>query len=341
MLQNTSGDVLKEVNNMNSNDSVYVEKGGPQAGSFTSIKSARLAREETLTNFTRGQQDRNWSNALNEEIEKMKQISSESVSYNKLLSEALVLQKRINDSTDVTKKNWGEYLELLKESAEVTNKLNNAYYAHEIKIAKTEEEREKAAIKRNRDQAIYNSLLEDANVLIKENEEANKSALDAFSNSLDKIKGELKDLAVVKGVGDITSGLFDKSSTSSMLSAWSTSRSQLGLTGSQFNDFKRSLTTQLAKSDNFFNFGWKDTAEYISKLGELGITSKEMAEQQYLAVIQGTRYLGLTTETQAKILKLSRDTKNSDLLLSTNETMVQIMNAQLGISKEQLDQITN
>ena len=43
-------------------------------------------------------------------------------------------------------------------------------------------------------------------------------------------------------------------------------------------------------------------------------------------------------KTQAKILKISKDTGRSDLLQSTNETMVQIMNAQLGISKEQLIQ---
>ena len=164
--------------------------------------------------------------------------------------------------------------------------------------------------------------------------------VDAFSNNMSKLKTEIKDLAIIKGVGDITSGLFGNGNTS-MLSAYNNTRSQLGVTSSEFNQFKGNLFNQLKETGNLFEFGWKDTADYMARLGELNITSQEMAEEQYLAVIQGTKYLGLTTETQAKILKIARDTGRSDLLQSTNETMVQIMNAQLGVSKDQLNQMVN
>ena len=76
--------------------------------------------------------------------------------------------------------------------------------------------------------------------------------------------------------------------------------------------------------------------DYMNKLGELGITNQDMAKSQYMAVMEGTKYLGLQTETQAKILKISRTTGDWSLLQTTNETMVKIMNAQLGISKDQL-----
>ena len=326
---------------MNENDSVYIKTpNNRDSKSFTSIRSARMSREETINNFANQGLDKSWINALNQEINNLKQIEDRTQRQNKLLGEAETIQQKINETTEITKKNYESYLALLKEATEETIKLNKEVFNYNYSIAQTQEEQEKAARARNVSMQIYSDLLDDINEKLEENKNANKSQLDAFISNIDKIKSEIKDLAVVKGMGDITSGLFGSGNTS-LLSTWNTARAQLGVSQSQFNTFKNDLTMQLRKSDNFFDFGWKDTAEYISKLGDLGITSQEMAQQQYLAVVQGTRYLGLTTETQAKILKISRDTKNNDLLLDTNKAIVQIMNAQLGISKEQLDAIVS
>ena len=263
------------------------------------------------------------------------------------LAEITEEKKKQKQYDEVNLKNYEEVLKINKENLEQTIKLNDLLYkskAKELSLIKDEEAREKALKKLAEERANqmdeYREALEKINDMAKNFTEGSKSQLDAFTKGLDNFRKEIKDLALVKGVGDMASSMFG-SGSNNMLASYNNARTNLGLNGSEFNQFKAQLFSTLATSNNLTSVGWKDTSAYLSKLGELNITSQEMAEQQYLAVVQGTKYLGLTTDTQAKILKLARDTGRSDLLQKTNETMVQIMNAQLGVSKEQLDKIAN
>ena len=308
---------------------------------FSSIKSARVQRRQDMDSFRKGNEEAQYLNALDEQIKKLDAIADRTKTQNKLLADAQALQKQMNDFTDINNQNYEEFLKKNEEVLKITQRINKEVYNVSYdKNLDNEKEISRLIRQRSRDQEHYNDLIDSLNEKLNTNKEANKSAVDALTANMDKLRGEIKDLAVIKGVGDITSGLFGSGNTS-MLSAYNNTRSQLGVTASEFNQFKGNLFKQLKDTGNLFEFGWKDTADYMARLGELNITSQEMAEEQYLAVIQGTKYLGLQTETQAKILKISRDTGRSDLLQQTNETMVQIMNAQLGVSKDQLNTMVN
>ena len=323
------------------------QETGPAPGSFGSISSARVRRAQDIQNLQNGE-GAEYYKLLDDQIEALKDQKGLRESELALIDKANKLLKdqeklQLNKLVDYKK-----YLELLEESFKMTEKLGKVQDRMNRKTLQSiDDEKKRNKLKEKFEEESYEraeryyDLLEKAKEYEKNNEEANKNRAKAFTDSLHKLKDEVGKLAVIKGVGDLTSGMFDKSSSSSFVSTYKNASAQFGLSTSEFNSFKNSLTMQLAKSDNFFNFGWKDTAEYISKLGELGITGQEMAEQQYLAVVQGTKYLGLTTETQAKILKIARNTNNMDLLNETNKTMVQIMNSQLGVSKEQLNQMAS
>jgi len=316
-------------------------------GSLSSISSARAQRREDIRNIQNGGGEE-YIKMLREQIEALEKINDLHESERKKLRDANLLLKEQEEFQLRKDNDYEKYLKNLQEIFKTTEQLSDVQYAAGLREVKNIEDQaeKKAAIKKLDDESIerqkeYNSLLKQANEMIETNKEASKSQLTAFTEGIHNLKDEIGKLSVIKGVGDISSGLFDKGNSASMYNVYRNTSAQLGLSNSEFNRFKLDLTKQLAKSDNFFNFGWKDTADYLNKLGDLNITSQEMAEQQYLAVIQGTKYLGLTTETQAKILKVARDTNNMNLLTQTNETMVQIMNAQLGVSKDQLNQMAN
>lgn len=308
---------------------------------MTSIKSARVQRDKDIDSFRRGNEESLYLKALDEQVKKLEEINNRTAKQNELLSEAKRLQLQMNEYTDISNQQYEEFLKKNKDVLNIAQKINKEVYSTNYKKnIDNEEEINRLIRERTYDLENYDNLLDSINKKLETSKEANKSMLEAFSDNLDSLQSKVKDLAIIKGIGDISQGLFGNGN-SSMMSAYTSTRAQLGVTTSEFNNFKNGLFNQLKENGSLFEFGWKDTADYMARLGELNITSQEMAEEQYLAVIQGTKYLGLQTETQAKILKISRDTGRSDLLQSTNETIVQIMNAQLGVSKEQLNTMVN
>ena len=327
--------------------SFSVEKAESTKSGMASISSARAQRREDIKSIQAGGGEE-YIKMLREQIEALDKLNNLRDSDLKKIKDANKLLKEQEEFQLRKDNDYEKYLKNLQEVFKVTEQLSDIQYSSEIRSSKNIEdiEKRKKAIKKIDDEAIsrqriYNNLLNQANKMVKTNQEASKSQLEAFTEGLHSFKDEIGKLAVIKGIGDLTQGLFDKNGSASMMNVYRNTSAQLGLSSNQFNSFKNDLMGQLAKSDNFFNFGWKDTADYLNRLGELNITSQEMAEEQYLAVMQGTKYLGLSTETQAKILKVARDTGNMDLLNETNQTIVQIMNAQLGVAKDQLDRMVS
>jgi murein DD-endopeptidase MepM/ murein hydrolase activator NlpD len=315
--------------------------------SMNGIQASRAQRSSDIESFRRGGEERKYTDELQKQISFLETIEKRTKFQNKLLAEAKKLYDDISENIESNVINYEELLNSNKEIANLNKKIADEKYFYDTREAnkiknKKEKEEELLRIQQERNDSMneYNELLDDTEKKMNTLKNSNKSMLDAFSNNMDKLRTEIKDLAIIKGVGDISAGLFGNGNTS-MLAAYSNTRSQLGVTASEFNRFKNDLTKQLRDTGNMFEFGWKDTADYIAKLGELNITSQEMAQEQYLAVIQGTKYLGLQTETQAKVLKIAKDTGRMDLLQSTNETLVQIMNAQLGVTKDQLNLMVN
>ena len=303
---------------------------------YEARNNARTAAQE----FAQGNGELAYTAGLKEAIDLLQKKEKLETNEANRLQRLLKLQSDINKQIDSQYPSLEKVSKINEDIVKELQKAAKAQATIALKSAQTREERDRINDNLADELQKYDDLLDKAKELQESTKNASKSFLKSFSEDLGKVKSEIKDLAIVKSLGDISQGLFGNGTTS-MASVYNSTRSQFGVTASQFDSFKNSLTKQLITTGNIFEFGWKDTAEYMSKLGDLGITSQEMARQQYLSVMQGTKYLGLQTDTQEKILRISRNTGNVSLLKSTNEAIVQILNAQLGISKEQLNTMTN
>ena len=337
---------MNDASNFNKNTRFDIRVNDSKQSALSETRTARNSLKEYTDSFRKNNEELKYVSILKEALKYTERLDDRNDSIIKTKSKLKQLDKEISQHTKEQYVSLEDTLKLNEDIVKAVEKAAELRMVEQKRMARniTDEKqaqkiREKAEDEYNDKLVLTRSLLEDIKDKNEELKKSQKSMVDAFGEDLDKFKNELKDLAVVKGVGDITAGIFDKNS--SMMAAYTNTRAQLGITSHEFNVFKNDLTKQLINTGNIFEFGWKDTAEYMSKLGELNITSQEMAEQQYIAVLQGSKYLGLQTDTQAKLLKLSKDTGKADLLQATNETMVQIMNAQLGISKEQLNQMVS
>ena len=111
---------------------------------------------------------------------------------------------------------------------------------------------------------------------------------------------------------------------------------------SQFYRFADSLNGTLKDMNknmgNLFNNN--DLKTYMSNLGAFGITDTKMAEQQMKSSVLATKYLGVSTETQTMMFKYMKRTNNNDTIEKHNQTIVGLLKSDLGISKEQLDALS-
>lgn len=118
---------------------------------------------------------------------------------------------------------------------------------------------------------------------------------------------------------------------------------QFGFTSNgQFESFKNSLVGSLkdmnSEMGNLFNSN--DLKNYMSNLAQYGVTDTKMAQDQMRASIVGNKYLGVSAETQEMIFKYLKRTNNNDAINEHNRMVVGLLNSQLGVSKEQLDALT-
>ena len=108
---------------------------------------------------------------------------------------------------------------------------------------------------------------------------------------------------------------------------------------SQYWNFVDSLNNNLKSMNgsmgNLFNN--EDLKTYMSNLSSFGITDTKMAQQQMKNSVIATKYLGVTAETQQLMFKYMKRTNNNDTIEKHNQMIVGLLQSQLGVSKEQLD----
>lgn len=109
-------------------------------------------------------------------------------------------------------------------------------------------------------------------------------------------------------------------------------------TKNQYIDFKNGLDATLGSMGSLYN--GTDLKNYMSNLSSMGITNTKMAQEQMRASIMGTKYLGVSVETQTEMFKWMKRTNDYDMLDEHNKVITGLLKAQLGVSKEQLDRIT-
>lgn len=254
--------------------------------------------------------------------------------FNNLTSYAEKLKKVVSE-TNV------DYAETLKLVSDVANFLDKSRTrAYDLKVAQAESEEEYIALiqERNELEELYGDIVSDNAKKLETHKKAQESLYDSVHKGISDLKNNIKDIAVVSGLDSIYNQMSGKTG---QIASYNTMRSQFAMTKSDFNTFKRDIASTIIENGNITKYGFQDALDYMNRLGELGITDQEIAKEQMEAIMLSTKYLGMSAETQSKILKQARNTGNMDLLNQTNQTMVQIMNAQLGIAKDQLDALVN
>ena len=159
----------------------------------------------------------------------------------------------------------------------------------------------------------------------------------------------------LKSAGDFVANLSNMLSLSSLannaaeqnlrskLNIQNSVRKQLGLsTDTQYNQFKDSIMSELQNMNSSMGnlFSADDAYAYFENLEKLGITDRKMAEEQMRAAVIGNKYLGVSVETQSALLKFMKLTDNSTALSNHNKTIVGLLKSDLGVSREQLDALT-
>ena len=171
---------------------------------------------------------------------------------------------------------------------------------------------------------------------------ASDSWSDSLSKTLDKAGNKLSELSNMFNLQSIANNAAEQNARSKAAIMGDVSR-QFGFTSnSQFESFKNSLNDTLkdmnSNMDNLFNA--EDMKNYMANLSTYGITDPKMAEQQMKSSILATKYLGSSTETQTMIFKYMKQTNNNKALEEQNQRIVGILKSQLGVSKEQLDELS-
>lgn len=266
--------------------------------------------------------------------------AAEERSYKNLLQTSIEIETFQKSKNKTAEK----FVELAKEYADVATKNEEKILESRKRAGELTEESYKKSLSYLvdfKDNMGY--VVQDAENLSSHIGNASKK-LDYLSKSFSDLRGSLRDLSMVSGLDSIKNQLFGGSSEGSLMSLRNRVTAQFGMTGSaEWYDFKFKILGNTAATN--FNlgkmvYGFEDVSKYMSNLSELGIYDTKMAEAQLQAVIEGNKLLGMSTETQAQILKIGKRSNNENLLNEVNNTIVTLLNAQIGLSKEQLAQMT-
>lgn len=297
-----------------------------------------------------------WANDYKQElqdiellIKRVDELGSKKEKYqniiNDLKEQENKMNNQINSKTVDTEDAYKSMIkikqdELKLEQSITVEKIKQLQAEHAKAKTKKDKDRisseiEKARTNLSEMSSDFEEIISRYNEMAEVNKQSQKKMLDVVSENLSKLKQEAQSLAVVKGLGNIQNAL-----GVNQTQLINNVTSQFGISRGDFEALKKDLIKKLDDNGQIAKFAWKDTAEYLSNLDKLGITTTQMAEEQYMAVMAGTRYLGQSVETQAAILKNARKSGNMNLLNETNQTIVKILNSQLGVSKAQLDQAT-
>ena len=178
----------------------------------------------------------------------------------------------------------------------------------------------------------------------KEFDEALKNSVDNMATRLSKGLGSFNDsfmkLANTLNIDKLVNG----SSIANKVDIMNQTKQNFGLTTNrEFESFKNNLIGQMQNLNSQFGqslLGSDDLKNYLMNASTIGINQTNVAQEQLEALLIGNKYLGQSVETQASLYKLSRRFNDADLTNKMNKTIVGLLNSQLGISKQQLDQIT-
>lgn len=328
------------MNNEFSESTSYQNVSRSPIQSYTGAKISQREVENRLANADNDLAL--YKKELDEIAAKWKEIAESrklSVSEQRQYDNLLNTSKQIDEFSKNKNKDVLEYIRLTNLAAQ--QEVNNEKKIREIKI-KTGQMTKKE-IKENLD---YISELESRLSIVREdnrdlasNLDNSSKKLDYLSNSVSKLRSGLAQIAQVTGLNNVINELRG-TGEGSYIGTRNQIVSSFGMTSNhEWESFKNKLLSNQINMNMDIGkvaFGFSDVRKYMSNLSQLGIYDTQMAEAQLQAVIEGNKLLGLSNETQAAILKIGKRSGNDTLLQEVNDTIATLLNAQIGISKQQL-----
>lgn len=263
------------------------------------------------------------------------------------LQRQLSYLKDIKTTGEVSDK---EAIEAIKSSNALRLKGQNDF----IKVLKdgivTQEIADKNHVKSVDDAARkYNQIKEDSSTIGKKLnntakllEKSGKTLADSLTETLDKAGDKLANLSNMFNLQSIANNSMEQNARSKASIMGNISR-QFGFTNnSQFESFKNSLndTVKQMNRDMGSLFNSEDIKNYMANISAYGITSTDVAQQQMRSSILAEKYLGVSAETQTQIFKYMKRTNDYEMLDKHNRTITSLLKSQLGVSKEQLDALS-
>ena len=257
-------------------------------------------------------------------------------------------QEKIYDDLVALKKDTEEYnknnIKDVNKTYEILTKLN------QVRLKDLKEQRKEMHDLHQDTRAITYEIRQAEDIFAsfkdetKEIDENLKNYNNRWSNlktQLGTLKSDLGQMATLTGLDNIKNELQGKSG--SWMDVRNNTMHQLGMvSNSEWNDFKNNLIGKVEVMNSNVGqavYNADDVKTYMSKLTDLGIYDNKMAEAQLQAVIEGNKILGMSTETQANLLKLAKRSNNENLLSEMNNTFATLMNMDIGINREVLDQL--
>lgn len=329
-----------DYNDSTYNTNMYGKPIQSYSGSRVSRKIVENAASELDTNLSDQLKDLERIADIWKEIKENRQLTtSELRNYNNLLS----LAKQVSEYHKSGNKSIEDYIKLSNDSAKMRLDNENKILELKQKAGEIDEQAQAESLAYIAElKSQYKELVQD-NRDLQEHLENSKKGLDYLEKSMNSIRTGLRDIALVSGLDTAKNQLLG-GSNGSLMDVRNRVAGQFGMSsGREWQDFKTSIiggVMSINASIGKQAFGLEDVKKYMSDLTQLGIYDTQMAEAQLQAVIEGNKLLGLSTETQAAILKIGKRSGNDALLQEVNDTIATLLNAQIGISKEQLSQMT-
>ena len=290
--------------------------------------------------------------ALSNLVNKLKELPKAAEDYKNLIEKTDKFLSSANEKVKTQEASFNDALKLTSDRLELVLQLESSiidYKKEQVKLSSLDPYLKNKEIEALDAQLEHtNNIVKAERELINEAKEAEKvlssaqTRLDKFSKKITSARKWTMDLANTMNLSDIANianvgGQADKNKIATAI------QHQFGINNSSFESFKNTIVSNIQDTNKAIGkslFGANDMKSYLDKISQYGITNLEIAKQQASASITATKYLGVSDNTQTQMFRFMKRTNDYTMLDKHNKTIVGLLNAQLGVSKEQLDTMT-
>lgn len=171
-----------------------------------------------------------------------------------------------------------------------------------------------------------------------------KDTLNAAGDSLGKLSKSIEDTTVKFSqvlTAFNTSKILGGTDEKTLAELRKSTQNSLGLTSSEFQDFKNDLLKQnieMNKNIGASVYGLEDTKQAMEVIISSGIDSRNLASDTYKQIVRGNKLLNLSVETQEAQLKAMYKYGDNEMMKRSNERIAGLLESNLNVNKQTLEQ---